>query len=358
MLDFLEEREYQNNVSSRARKAQLENESQDSYYYRRSPVSSAVDSAPTAGSDSENRAKSSNTNASSTLSQDPLSSKRFFDAVSGTVGGDRDYLPLVLLPDHQDAELNKAAMSLNALISSFNSRAISEETVLKVSKNLAVVAQSNADIAPHYAQVIMYKSEKFNRLYRSYRLIWEEYLDTQEQFTNTPSDITMNPVLAAYSKKLSDEITETEMLLVNLINSGRRGHDLEVNDPEYVKFKKAQAALKKRMKTLSIQSTLPVVPPSTLAAAKSEASYGAIDGTDNSLQLKLSLTLLVSALQEHSRVPLGPYIQGVREAMTSYPDNAAVKEGIIREALKGISVPEEVDLKPILHDILSYERNS
>lgn len=277
------------------------------------------------------------------------------------MGGYRDYLPLVLLPDDSDFELNKAAMSLNALISSYNSSAISEETVLKVSKTLAAVAQSNASVAPHYAQVIMYKSEKFDRLYRNYRLIWEEYLDTQEQITDAAnSNFSSNPVLADYSKKLSEEITETEMLLVNLINSGKRGHDLSVTDPEYVKFKTSAAALKKKSALLSQNNPLPVNVPITTPApverGNKDTKYGGFDGSDITLQLKLALTLLVTALQQHSKVPLGPYIQGVREAMASYPESTlGMRESLINEALKGITVPEEVDLKPILHDIVAYD---
>lgn len=362
VMDFLEEREYQNNIASRARRAQLESESQDSYYYRRSPVSSAVENVSSSSSLTSSRSEehsaghkqtqSSSNATSATSSKDPLSPKRFFDAVSGTVGGDRDYLPLVLLPDDQDAVLNKAAMSLNALISSFNASAISEETVLKVSRTLADVAKTNASVAPRYSQVIMYKSEKFDRLYRNYRLIWEEYLDTQEQMSSTKATPTSNPVLADYSKKLSEEITETELLLVKLINSGKRGHDLDVTDPQFIKYKNYTASLKKKKLALAQQVTLPVGAISTPPPApKPHSPYGALDGTEISLQLKLALTLLVTALQQQSHVPLGPYIQGVREAMASYPD----KEGMIHEALKGIIVPENVDLEPVLHDILTYD---
>lgn len=364
VMDFLEEREYQNNIASRARRAQLESESQDSYYYRRSPVSSAVENVSSSSALTSNRSEehpaghkqtqSSSNATSATSSKDPLSPKRFFDAVSGTVGGDRDYLPLVLLPDDQDAVLNKAAMSLNALISSFNASAISEETVLKVSKTLADVAKTNASVAPRYSQVIMYKSDKFDRLYRNYRLIWEEYLDTQEQISSTKSTPTSNPVLADYSKKLSEEITETELLLVNLINSGKRGQDLDITDPQFIKYKNYTASLKKKKLALAQQPTLPVGPAITAPppAPKPHSPYGAFDGTEISLQLKLALTLLVTALQQQSHVPLGPYIQGVREAMASYPEN---KEGLIHEALKGITIPENVDLEPVLHDILTYD---
>lgn len=272
-------------------------------------------------------------------------------------------MPLILLPDDSDPQLNLAAMSLNDLISSFNANAISEDTVLKVSKTLADVAQSNARVAPRYAQVIMYKSAKFDRLYRNYRLIWEEYLEAQEQLAdNKKTGIRSNPVLADYSRKLSEEITETEMLLANLLNSGKRGNDLTPTDPEYVKYKKAAADLKKRNSALALQnnSTIPVVTSTSTTPSteqqKPEGSFGSIDGSDITLRLKLALTLLVTALQQHSKVPLGPYIQGVREAMSSYPESAiSAKEKLIHEALQGIAVPEEVDLNPILHDILTYD---
>lgn len=368
IIDFLEEREYQKNVTARARRIQLEKEAaMDSFYYRRSPVTSKLSTKPpvssiTSAVDSNNSAfftDDTKSNATSALlsTKDPLSPKRFFDAVSGTVGEDRDYLPLVLLPDDQDKYLNKAAMSLNALISSFNASAISEDTMLSVSQSLANVATENANVAPHYAQVIMYKSQKFDRLYRSYRLIWDEYLDNQSDTT-----FRSNPVLHDYSRKLAEEITETEMLLVNLINSGRTGNDLDVNDAEYIKFKQSASLDKTKKKIAPVLSqnhhnsaealNSTIQPAANINSVK---EYGGFDGSDVSLQLRLTLTLLVSALQQHSSVPLGPYIEGVREAVAPYND-MSTKEKHIQEALKTISIPEELDLKPVLHDILSFNK--
>jgi hypothetical protein len=368
IIDFLEEREYQNNIAARARRIQLENEAAlDTFYYRRSKVTSKLSTKPpvssiTSAVDSNNSASSSadtKSNATSALlsTKDPLSPKRFFDAVSGTVGEDRDYLPLVLLPDDQDKYLNKAAMSLNELISSFNSSAISEDTMLSVSQSLATVAKENATVAPHYAQVIMHKSQEFDRLYRSYRLIWDEYLDNQSDTT-----FRSNPVLHNYSRKLAEEITETEMLLVNLINSGRNGNDLDVSDAEYVKFKDSRDKSKKKIASTSAlphnhhnstEALNSTIQPA--ASGSSAKEYGGFDGSDVSLQLRLTLTLLVSALQQHSSVPLGPYIEGVREAVAPYQDLPS-KEKQIQEALKTISIPDELDLQPILHDILSFDK--
>lgn len=368
IIDFLEEREYQNNIAARARRMQLEKEAAlDTFYYRRSKVTSKLSTKPpvssvTSAIDSNNSASSSadtKSNATSALSstKDPLSPKRFFDAVSGTVGEDRDYLPLVLLPDDQDKYLNKAAMSLNELISSFNSSAISEDTMLSVSQSLATVAKENATVAPHYAQVIMHKSQEFDRLYRSYRLIWDEYLDNQSDTT-----FRSNPVLHNYSRKLAEEITETEMLLVNLINSGRNGNDLSPSDAEYVKFKDSRDKSKKKIASApalphnyhnSTEALNSAIQPA--ASGREAKEYGGFDGSDVSLQLRLTLTLLVSALQQHSSVPLSPYIEGVREAVAPYQDLPS-KEKQIQEALKTISIPDDVDLQPVIHDILSFDK--
>ena len=361
IIDFLEEREYQNNLGAQA------NRQRSSPSATTSSVVSALENRSSSSSltskmteelTAEEKLKQdipSNSNATSAKSsKDPLSPKRFFNAVSGTVGDeDRDYLPLVLLPDDHDEIVNKAAMSLNDLISSFNASAIAEETVLSVSQTLANVAQNNAAVAPHYAQVIMIKSENFNKLYQNYRLIWEEYLNTQEQIAGHETSLKSNPVFADYNKKMAEEITETELLLVKLINAGRRGRDLDVNDPEYIKFKNS-AINKKKYKPSVILSTKsqPELLEGPAALTSYDVNYGAFDGSDISLRLKLALTLLVSALQKQS--PVASYIQGVRDAIAKYPDDSK-RETAINEALSSIAVPEDVDLQPVLHDILAYD---
>lgn len=302
-------------------------------------------------------AKPSNSSATSaTSSKDPLTPKHFFDAVSGTVGDEtRDYLPLVLLPDDRDEVLNKAVMSLNDLIASYNASTINEDTMLAVSLSLAKVAQNNASIAPHYAQVIMYKAEKFDSLYQNYRCMYEEYLNTQEQIAGDISPIKANPVLADYNKRIAEEITDTEMLLVKLVNSGKGGHDLEASDAEYRRYKASITSNKKKPKTSIPQpaaSTPPLPTTTSSAVSSSSISYGAFDATDMSLRLELALTLLVGALQQHT--PIASYIQGVRDAISQYPD-VKIRENVINEALKSITVPDSVDLQPVLQDILTYD---
>lgn len=88
--------------------------------------------------------------------------------------------------------------------------------------------------------------------------------------------------------------------------------------------------------------------------------YGALEPSDISLQLELALTLLVNALHQHSSVPLGPYIQGVRQAFQApyktFHNDHVDKATLLTEALKTINIPQDVDLKPVLDDILSgYE---
>lgn len=362
IIDYLEEREVEKigaRINSSIHKINVPKPSFISALEHRSS-SSSLTSRMTEELTEEEKIESSKTSNSSatsaTSSKDPLTPKHFFDAVSGTVGDEtRDYLPLVLLPDDRDEVLNKAVMSLNDLIASYNASTIQEDTMLSVSLSLAKVAQNNESIAPHYAQVIMYKAEKFDSLYQSYRCMYEEYLNTQEQIAGDISPIKANPVLADYNKRIADEITDTEMLLVKLVNSGKGGHDLETTDTEYKRYKASITSNKKKAKASIPQhaTASSLFPKATSSAVPSSSiSYGAFDGSDVSLRLELALTLLVGALQQHT--PIASYIEGVREAVSQYPD-VKIRENVINEALKSITVPDSVDLQPVLQDILTYD---
>lgn len=460
VIDFLEEREFQSRVTASIRKSTTEPKPDDFYYKKvnniqsKSSLPSSAPSSPSPSSSSSSASTSPSTNSQVTSAitpssrvsaltsrldeeiseedrlkasshqnnattarsgKDPLAPTRFFDAVSGTVGGGREYLPLVLLPDESDEVINLVAMSLNDLIASINNSVVTEESVLNVTKTLQELAQDKAQVKPRYANAVLVKSQHFNNLYQSYKLLWDEYLDAQGSQNNQqtlPSDKkSVNPVLAEYSHKLSKEVIDTELLLVKLINSKK---DMELTEEEkilehnsdlfyqhqphhhaYLKDEEEQQPLSYE-KTNNEGLDLKNGQSSVSSQLKKEVTqqqaqldpryYGAIEPSDISLKLELALTLLVNALQQHSSVPLGPYIQGVREAVdqpynyyktyssssssiqqqssssssSSYisqtPTIPKDRETLISEALKSISVPSDVDLKPVLDDILaSYD---
>ncbi|KAF5094660.1 hypothetical protein D0Z00_003435 [Geotrichum galactomycetum] len=364
VIDFLEEREYRKNFKTITHKEAEKNSVQLTSAVEKSVGSSSLASEQDeAASGVKVKKVSANSSATSAKSnKDPLSPKRFFNAVSGTVGEeDREYLPLVLLPDDRDEIVNRAAMSLNDLIAGYNAAAITEETVLSVSKTLASVAQSSAAIAPRYAQVIMHKSENFKQLYQGYQLIWDEYLEKQDENQLVANNLKTNPVFADYNHRLAEEINETELLLVKFINAGKRGSDLDMNDAEYVRFKKFKSAAPKKaplapLNSNSTKSSSQYIENATATATKYDAAYGGFDGSDTALRVELALTLLVTALQRENTPVVSAYIQGVRDAVATCPDDAS-RESVINEALKSVSVPKGLDLRPVLHDIIFYDKH-
>lgn len=368
IIDFLEERDYQKKFKIITHKEAQKNSV---------PLTSAIEQSTSSSSlaseqDELTKTKKVSANSSATSAKsnkDPLSPKNFFNAVSGTVGEeDREYLPLVLLPDDRDELVNRAAMSLNDLIAGYNASAITEETVLSVSKTLASLAQNSASIAPHYAQVIMHKSENFKKLYQGYQIIWDEYLEKQDENQLAAANSRKaNPVFADYNHRLAEEINETELLLVKFINAGKRGSDLDTSDVEYVKFQKIklESPKKKVYTPLTMSSTCSSIDRqnsnnymdcATAGASKYDAAYGGFDGSDMALRVELALTLLVTALQHENTPVVATYIQGVRDAVATCPDDTS-RESIINEALKCVTVPKDLDLRPVLHDIIFYDKH-
>ncbi|KAF5105478.1 hypothetical protein DV453_004801 [Geotrichum candidum] len=366
VIDFLEERKHQKNFKTISHKEAEKNSVQLTSAVEKSIGSSSLASEQDElASGAKAKKVSANSSATSAKSnKDPLSPKRFFNAVSGTVGEeDREYLPLVLLPDDRDEIVNRAAMSINDLIAGYNAAAVTEETVLSVSKALASVAQSSATIAPRYAQVIMHKSENFKQLYQGYQLIWNEYLEKQDENQMAVNNLKTNPVIANYNHRLAEEINETELLLVKFINAGKRGSDLNMNDPEYVRFKKLNSAAPKKAHTpltppdsSRTQSSSTYIESATATANKFDAAYGGFDGSDTALRVELALMLLVTALQRENTPVISAYIQGLRDAVATCPDDAS-RESVINEALKSVPVPKDLDLRPILHDIIFYDKH-
>lgn len=442
VIDFLEEREYSNQITSQARRA-VDKETErlnSSFYYRKisppdyskasskpfagtsdakqhpnaSNITSAVSPSPNVSAltsrldeefsdEDRHKSKSSRNDATSAqFSKDPLAPSRFFDAVSGTVGRSREYLPLVLLPDEHDDDVNQVAMSLNSLISNINNVVVTEESIVSVKSTLEELARKKANAKPHYANALLVKAQDFDNLYLSYKLLWDEYLDNQNSHGLTPvsGENKVNPVVNEYMHKMCKEITDTEMLLVKLVNSKKdmelthEEKDREFQSDYYQKSHNLTNGLKdiskqQVNKSESLVSSSHSEAASNLSASASGSTecccksknpqqkpavdpsvYGALKPSDLSFQLELALTLLVNALQQQSSVPLGPYIQQVREAVELQPNYQSYsslenqntistdqipsdRKALISEALKTVYVPDNVDLKPILDDILA-----
>lgn len=402
VIDYLEERNYQSKISTRVIRSHESQNSNHDFYYRRvdpelsrsifgssdssSPSPSrSVTSAklPTSNSssltsrlddeipDEEKKSKGSqSSSATSALSSsDPLDPERFFDSGSGTVGKTKEYLPLVLLPDHSDKQVNEVAMSLNELITSINSSVVTEETVLNVKKRLEELANAKAKDKPHYANELLVKSHNFDTLYRSFKLLWDEYLDAQGVENTSPD----NTVISQYTNRLAKEVADTELLLVKLVNSNK---DLEYTEEQKIAEHHHSPyyhshRIRSRSKDTESESDSSQKELKSSASSETQASYsnnslsndsldpksfGGVDSSDISIRLELALALLVSALQEKSSVPLGPYIEGVRQELekpfTSKYTTPSAREHFISEVLKSVNISSDVDIKPVLNDIL------
>lgn len=374
VIDFLEEREYKK-TGARASISSLLHANDTSsgatnQGENTKPFANAVSHPST---DTDNRHHLSATNSSA----DPLSPTYFFNAVSGQVGSstDHDYLPLVLLPDdgRDDPLLKAAALNLNDLIASFNSGTlIPESTIISVSSALADIPAP-----PRFAELLRAKSDRFQDLSRRYRLMWESYLDTQDQIEAGAVASTRNPVLADYNRSVRQEIQETENLLVRLVNSGKAKKDLDAEDGVYLKYKQdasSSSAPKRSPRTtpapIQPAASAPTPaqtqqaastptpssiqradqpPPKPSSAPQKQISYGALDASDPTLQLTLSLTLLVSALHQHAP-GAATYIQSIRDAVT--PLSEADRKERLTAALREVRVPDDVDLGAVLGDIV------
>ncbi|CAN6674889.1 hypothetical protein TRVA0_070S00364 [Trichomonascus vanleenenianus] len=293
VLDFLEEREH--------RKVTL---ARHQYYESQRPLTPYIKSQrPKTDEDDSELSKPDIT----TDKYDPLAPDNFFDAQSGTVAttGEREYLPLVLLPDTSDPVVNDVAFALNDLISSVNSSAVDPSTVVNVSQRLEKLAHSVHDLTPTYSSIFHFKARLLQQL-----------VDSQQSLREKYGDKLPKKVLAVYLKRLSRIILETENDLVAHVNT-RGQFETEAN-----------RRVQNEKKSLLV----------------SEA-----DSLEAIIQLQLSFSLLISALHSKSAMPIAPYIQRAKEAIANFPDRT--KEQIVASAISGLRVPDDVDLQPIVKDI-------
>lgn len=232
--------------------------------------------------------------SSSGEGSDPLSPQRFFDAQSGNIE-ERDYLPLVLLPDIRDPLIHRVSFALNDLIASVNASAASADTILNAATALQTLAddvqQSHRDYCDRFAERA-----------RTLKTYAESNDRSEHQL-----------------KLLSDEIMAIENMLVQHVNTRN------------CSVKPAQQM------TTTGENNMPF----SLVSNNSEVV----------LQLQLSFSQLIAILHNQSSIPLGPYIQGLKDAVESF--ELASRQELINNALNGLTIPDDVDLNPIINDIIN-----
>lgn len=217
--------------------------------------------------------------------KDPLSPKLFFDAQSGNIS-ERDYLPLLLLPDIRDPLVHQVSFALNDLISSVNCSAASKETIRKTCLALDRLADNILKSHEDYSVIFHEKSKTLHDIIES-------------------SDIDY--------KNLSNEILEIENLLVQHCNT----RNTITNKP----------IQHERITTTNYQKAI--------------------------LQLQMSFSLLISILHNKTTNSLSPnpYVDALKDTLSSF--EKASREDLVKSALKDLTVPEDVDLKPIINDIVN-----
>ncbi|KAA8913181.1 hypothetical protein TRICI_003243 [Trichomonascus ciferrii] len=237
-------------------------------------------------------------------SDDPLSPQRFFDAQSGNIE-ERDYLPLVLLPDIRDPLIHRVSFALNDLIASVNASAASADTIL----NAATALQALADDVQH-------SHTDYHALFSQKAQALRAYAENSNEQQRSEHQL----------KLLSDEIMAIENSLVQHVN------------------------------TRNTTST-PVQPTTTTTTQrptnnKDSMPFPLVSGNSEVvLQLQLAFSQLIAILHNKSSIPLGPYIQGLKDAVASF--ELASRQELINNALNGLIIPDDVDLNPIINDIIN-----
>lgn len=238
---------------------------------------------------------------------DPLKPEMFFDAKSGIVSEQqREYLPLILLPDIRDPVVHDVSFAMNDLIASINASAASKQIVTHVADTLTKLATSVRNDHSEYADMFANYSKVLNDVALTY---------------------SPDKDLYEYHQELSRLVLEIEQHLVAHLNT--RGQKKAAVTP-LIDKKSDTKTSKSSWKSPSLE----------------------LDNSLAILELELTLTLLVTALHSHSSLAsIKTYIQSMRDVVGKFPDRA-YREVLIKRALEGVSVPSDVDLKPIIDDLL------
>uniref|UniRef100_A0A060TCX8 MICOS complex subunit MIC60 n=1 Tax=Blastobotrys adeninivorans TaxID=409370 RepID=A0A060TCX8_BLAAD len=303
LVDMIEEREHARKVKVKEQ-YYVQQGSVEPYIRRKYPADSGSDlhsstsssfSSSSLNSTASSRGGPDGDSATAALdstdTRDPLASKHFFDAQSGIVTQDeRDYLPLILMPDYKDPNIYQVCTALNDLISSLNASAASEDTVMAAAKALKTLSKSVDDKA--YRDIFADKASALHKLAKSRTEL-------------SPQD---------YRSQLAQQILDTENHLVAHVNSG-----------------------------------VPPVQTSSSVSSSGPKLLTRHEYMDAVLQLQVNLVLLVSAIHNHSSG--SHYIAKARGTISQLPTRSERKR-LINDALKGIHIPEDVDLTPVINDLL------
>lgn len=269
VVDFFEERAHAEKMKSK-----------EAFYHAQASVEPYISRKHLAANDENSAGR-----------HDPLAPHRFFDPGSGQVGLDqREYLPLVSLPETRDPLVTEASMALNDLISGVNASAVYTKSISDCAKRLRDIAAASPTL----------KAELLAQA------------DTMDQVVKragaTPGAVTDRAVHV----ELAQAIVASEHLLVSHINSQGLGDS-------------------------RLTSTSSATKP------KKNTSWS----MDQLIEVQVTLSLLIRALDRHN--PIDGYVRAIRKELAHVRGD---KEALVLEALNGISVPKDVDLQPVLRDIL------
>lgn len=275
---------------------------------------------------------------------DPLTQNQgnFFDPSSGVVAEEhKEYLPLILLHDSADHAARHSAMALNDLISSINTSIVTNDSVKNVSDSLIqlseFVAKNHPEIQTQLSERLGEKARRFHSLGEHYHIIIQDFLQNEVEHgphqghaAEVELTIYETDKMRELRKNVIQEIHDTEDLLVKYCNRYSRpeGPVAEV-----------------------ITRRVPTVETVTLEPLDSAAKAG-FDASKYKKQISAaeqSLAVLVAAVQHSSVLGVDPFVEGVKQAINSV--DIGDRSKILSEALKNVTVPNDVNLAPYLEEI-------
>lgn len=297
----------------------------------------------------ERKAQSAKSAAQANV-EDPLTPERFFDAQSGTVSLEKkEYLPLMLLPDTRDPLVNRISMSLNDLIQSVNASAASADTVYAVSDGITELAVEIKSLHPKHANLLELEVIQLKELVDTHESVRKEFLLIHPSGNVAPT----LPFEMEYHNKLAREILNLERILVSHINTRNNsdGSGLPLEKPNVQPSTVTKPAPR-------IQGTEPPVIPTVPAAPSQETKHGVDWHTplfklassqdfEKILELQLQLTLISAAISNNIG-GIDEYVNNMKDLLASSQN----KEALVNEALKGIKVPENVDISAFINEVV------
>lgn len=290
--------------------------------------------------------------------EDPLTPERFFDAQSGTVSLEKkEYLPLMLLPDTRDPLVNRISMSLNDLIQSVNASAASADTVYAVSDGITELAVEIKSMHPKHANLLELEVIQLKDLVDTHESVKKEY----QLIHPTGTVASTLPFEMEYHNKLAREILNLERILVSHINTrnnsadsgARRAADLTIQSsvvaisppriqvPEPPVIPQAPSS----QETKTTKSENPAKPAADWHAPLFKLASS--QDFEKILELQLQLTLISAAISNNIG-GIDEYVDNMRDLLATSQN----KEALLNEALRGIKVPENVDMSAFINEVV------